>query len=412
MSISLLVFGSTKLRGGFYTSWLDPDPAEPGVRQKDVAERVRCIDFLVQSPLRLETYDESHEQDRLAGRAEHTAKDEVSAGVYEYARKLATLARETRTARNAASRYVLLLRGESGSGKEDLARFFHKHYMGTNEGAAGEQSAPVVVNCGAIPETLIESELFGHCKGAFTGAVSDRVGLLGRAEGGTLFLDEIGELTLTAQTRLLRFLQDGKILRVGDLKPDDKPLNAQVIAATHRDLRAMVIEGEFREDLYYRLTGIVLEVPPLRERPKDLECEVERIRQEYDVSIDADAMDRIRAYPWPGNFRELFNVVRACAINAVVMRGDGRISLADVNAAIARQGIEPVATVTGGEWAAAAGRAALAANLELDPAVEVFEREMVRAARAGARDQKAAAEKLGLSESRCSMLTKKLGLRK
>ena len=216
--------------------------------------------------------------------------------------------------RVAAFKSTVLLTGESGTGKEVLARAIHAQSPRRND-------AFVAVNCGAIPEALLESELFGHAKGAFTGADRSRRGLFSEADGGSLFLDEIGELPTALQVKLLRVLQEEEIRPVGESK--SRPVDVRVIAATARDLPADVATGRFREDLFYRLDVVRLEVPPLRERPKDVPLLVDhfvaRFRETLgkNVRIVTDeALEKLVAYPWPGNVRELENVIERGAILA------------------------------------------------------------------------------------------------
>jgi two-component system, NtrC family, response regulator HupR/HoxA len=210
----------------------------------------------------------------------------------------------------------VLLLGESGTGKELLARAIHY--------ASPRLTGPFVVeNCAAIPDTLLESELFGHKRGAFTGAVDDHVGLFQRADGGTVFLDEIGETSPLFQVKLLRVLQEGELRPVGAAR--SIPVDVRVIAATHRDLEDDVRAGRFREDLYYRLAGVTLTIPPLRERPGDVLPIAEHLLAEAcrELALPAaafgdDARAVLMGYPWPGNIRELRNeVARALAL------GDG-----------------------------------------------------------------------------------------
>ncbi|QZI71620.1 sigma-54 dependent transcriptional regulator [Pseudomonas protegens] len=206
----------------------------------------------------------------------------------------------------------VLIQGESGTGKELVARALHN--------LSKRAKAPMIsVNCAAIPETLIESELFGHEKGAFTGASAGRAGLVEAADGGTLFLDEIGELPLEAQARLLRVLQEGEIRRVGSVQ--SQKVDVRLIAATHRDLKSLSKIGQFREDLYYRLHVIALKLPALRERGADvieianafLARQSARIGRS-DLKFAADAEQAIRHYSWPGNVRELENAVERAVI--------------------------------------------------------------------------------------------------
>jgi two-component system response regulator HydG len=206
----------------------------------------------------------------------------------------------------------VLIQGESGTGKELVARALHN--------LSRRAKAPMIsVNCAAIPETLIESELFGHEKGAFTGASAGRAGLVEAADGGTLFLDEIGELPLEAQARLLRVLQEGEIRRVGSVQ--SQKVDVRLIAATHRDLKNLAKTGQFREDLFYRLHVIALKLPALRERGADV-SEIAQVflkRQSAkagrtDLRFGADAEQAIRQYSWPGNVRELENAIERSVI--------------------------------------------------------------------------------------------------
>ncbi|GIZ12251.1 sigma-54 dependent transcriptional regulator [Pseudomonas sp. NCCP-436] len=206
----------------------------------------------------------------------------------------------------------VLIQGESGTGKELVARALHN--------LSRRAKAPMIsVNCAAIPETLIESELFGHEKGAFTGASAGRAGLVEAADGGTLFLDEIGELPLEAQARLLRVLQEGEIRRVGSVQ--SQKVDVRLIAATHRDLKTLSKTGQFREDLYYRLHVIALRLPALRERDGDvseiarafLERQCTRMGREP-MHFASDAEQAIRHYSWPGNVRELENAIERAVI--------------------------------------------------------------------------------------------------
>ncbi|MFK3772063.1 sigma-54-dependent transcriptional regulator [Pseudomonas sp. NPDC089406] len=206
----------------------------------------------------------------------------------------------------------VLIQGESGTGKELVARALHN--------LSRRAKAPMIsVNCAAIPETLIESELFGHEKGAFTGASAGRAGLVEAADGGTLFLDEIGELPLEAQARLLRVLQEGEIRRVGSVQ--SQKVDVRLIAATHRDLKNLAKAGQFREDLYYRLHVIALKLPALRERGSDVNeiANTFLARQSAragrdDLHFSSEAEQAIRHYSWPGNVRELENAVERAVI--------------------------------------------------------------------------------------------------
>ena len=206
----------------------------------------------------------------------------------------------------AVTDVTTLIQGESGSGKELLAHEIHHQSRRHN-------AEFVTINCAALPENLAESELFGHRKGAFTGAINDQVGRVQAANGGTLFLDEVGELPLSIQAKVLRFLESGECQPVG--QPRIESVDVRIIAATNRDLFAAVQEGTFREDLYYRLNVVPLQLPPLRARGKDIELLIGRLSSLLAIQhcLDAPrysvaALELMQAYSWPGNVRELRNV--------------------------------------------------------------------------------------------------------
>src|SRR5690606_22311679 len=212
----------------------------------------------------------------------------------------------------AASEASVFIHGESGSGKELLAQAIHK--------ASPRADKPfVAVNCGAIPEALLESELFGHRRGAFTGATKDHEGLFLSAEGGTLFLDEIGDMPLPLQVKLLRVLQERQVRPVGSTRA--VPVNVRIISATHRNLSEEMVAGRFREDLYYRLNVVSLELPSLSERREDIPLLanhfLQTLAQKYDKTLSgfaSDAMERLVSAPWPGNVRQLYNLVEQMVI--------------------------------------------------------------------------------------------------
>jgi DNA-binding NtrC family response regulator len=210
-------------------------------------------------------------------------------------------------ARAAPTKSTVLILGESGTGKELIARAIHEHSPRANHPF-------VAVDCGALTETLLESELFGHMRGSFTGALADKKGVFEEAQGGTCFLDEVGGISPNLQARLLRVLQEHEIRRVGG--KDWIPVDVRVVAATNRDLAEAVAKGEFRQDLYYRLDVITIQLPPLRERADDIPLLAEHFLKYYghengkSVPVFSDAaMELLRSHPWPGNIRELENAI-------------------------------------------------------------------------------------------------------
>ncbi len=285
--------------------------------------------------------------------------------------------------RVTASDVPVLVVGESGTGKELVARAVHQN---------GPRSRRpfVTENCASVPESLLESTLFGHVRGAFTGASSTRAGLFDVADGGTLFLDEIGEMPLAMQAKLLRVLQDGEVRPVGGER--SRKVDVRVIAATHRDLEAMVGEGRFREDLFYRLNVIALRVPPLRERAQDIPLLVEHFLKKHGggrgVKVTRGAMGKLVGFPWPGNVRQLENEVRRALVLA-----DGAIDVQELSADVAR------------------GGGAKAGGSDLRSRVDALEAELVTEALAKTRgNQTRAAQALGLSRFGLQKMMKRLGI--
>ncbi len=227
----------------------------------------------------------------------------------------------------AQSDVSVLINGQSGTGKEIVAQAIHN--------ASPRHDKPfVAINCGALPEQLLESELFGHARGAFTGAVSNREGLFQAAEGGTLFLDEIGDMPVALQVKLLRVLQERKVRPLGSNR--DFEINVRIISATHRDLPKAMARGEFREDLFYRLNVVNLKIPPLSERTEDIPLLANHLlRQSADRhkpfvrAFSSDAMKRLMAAKWPGNVRQLVNVIEQCvALTSSPVIGDALVEQA------------------------------------------------------------------------------------
>ena len=291
-------------------------------------------------------------------------------------------------ARAAASRATILIRGESGTGKELLARAIHH--------ASPKSKGPLVaVNMAAVPETLVESELFGHERGAFTGADRERRGRFELADGGSLFLDEIGDLPRATQAKLLRVLQEQTFERLGGTR--SLHVDARVIAATNRDLEAMVRLGEFREDLYYRLNVVTIDLPPLRSRREDIPLLVDHFLRRFAAeskaaveSVSREAMDVLLKYEYPGNVRELENIVH----RAVVLARGPVVSTADLPLHVAElrsEGQQPPASFV--------------------ERVAQFERELILEAleRAGGVQTRAARE-LGMSERHLRYKLRKYGL--
>jgi two-component system, NtrC family, response regulator PilR len=215
----------------------------------------------------------------------------------------------------------VLITGESGTGKELVARAIHENSMRA-------QAPFITINCGAFPETLLESELFGYMKGAFTGANENRQGLFQAAHGGTLFMDEIGNMSLTMQVKLYRVLQEGKVRPIGSTEESD--VDVRIIAATNKDFEKEIGEGRFREDLYYRLSVIPIQLPPLRERREDIPLlarhfleTFRKVMEKPVESISPEAMRRLESYDWPGNVRELENTME----RAVALETSGEVSL-------------------------------------------------------------------------------------
>jgi DNA-binding NtrC family response regulator len=232
----------------------------------------------------------------------------------------------------AGTKATVLIQGESGTGKEIVARAIHYQ--------SERSSRPfVVINCAAIPSNLLESELFGHERGAFTGAVKTKKGRLELADRGTLFLDEIGEMPKELQVKILRVLEEQKFQRVGGM--EDVAVDNRIIAATNKDLKQAVEAGSFRDDLYYRLNVIALLIPPLRERREDIPLLVEHFLKKHRqvfksrvVGVDADALQILTDYPWPGNVRELENTL----VRAMILCGSDTIQAQDLPAELSKEG--------------------------------------------------------------------------
>jgi two-component system response regulator AtoC len=293
----------------------------------------------------------------------------------------------------AAADVPVLIRGESGTGKELVARAIHV--------ASGRrQGRFVAVNCAAVPETLIESEIFGHEKGAFTGAAARRIGLLEQAQGGSFFLDEISEATLPFQAKLLRALQERTVTRVGGTEP--VAVDARILAATHRDLAEEVRAGRFREDLFYRIHAIPVALPPLRDRTEDIPLLAEHFLGQAAAregkkapELTPEAVAALLRHPWPGNVRELLNVLE----RARVLDSDGRIGPEDLP--------EPFRDAPG----RGARKAATAGQKPLREAREAFEKEyLVALLRANQGNVTEAARKAGLGRASINEKLRRYGI--
>jgi len=305
------------------------------------------------------------------------------------------------------SEATILLTGESGTGKEVVARMIHAR-------SPRREGQFVVVNCGALPGELLESELFGHVRGAFTGAVRDRVGRFELAHRGTLFLDEVGDLPLHLQVKLLRVLQERTFERVGENRT--RTTDARIIAATNVDLRKAVAEGRFREDLYYRLRVVPIEIPPLRERREDIEplarALLDRVarRERRAVRLSPNALRMLQAYSWPGNVRELENAIEYAV---AVARGQTLLPEdfpPEIRASAGPDaGPRASATDTPGTGAAPPGAATQTGTPPDDP--RGLERERIRRALEAARwRRQEAARRLGISRTTLWRKMRELGL--
>ena len=316
----------------------------------------------------------------------------------------------------ADSELPVLLLGETGVGKELFAHRLHQ--------LSRRARKPLVhVNCAALPESLAESELFGHVRGAFSGAVSERPGRFEAAEGGTLFLDEVGELPLAVQAKLLRTLQNGEIQRLGADQP--RRVNVRVIAATNRSLRDHVRDGSFRADLYHRLSVYPIPIPPLRERGNDVLLlagrflELNRARLGLrSLRLSVQAQDALHRYPWPGNVRELEHAISRAALKAVSRGADRRdivtleVDMLDLDAMEALDNALPVSDAAATPTFSANPPPALPAGATLRDVVDTSQRQAIRQALTQHQDNwAAAARQLGLDASNLHKLARRLGVK-
>jgi transcriptional regulator with PAS, ATPase and Fis domain len=292
----------------------------------------------------------------------------------------------------------VLITGESGTGKELIAQAIHYH-------SARKDKKFMAINCGGLPESILESELFGYRKGAFTGATENRQGLLEASNGGTLFLDEVGNLPINVQKTLLRFLQEQEFTRVGETSPTR--VDVRVISATNADLKEAVKKGEFREDLYYRLNVVNLHLPPLRERVEDIPLLAAHFIHLQNIKFgttikgfEKDAMQILCSFQWPGNIRQLKNVIEAC----MAMEGSDYISL---------ETLGQVIELPEGPHVAAQAGPVLMTEEPYTAALERFERDLLRdllKKHGGAVDS--AAKEAGMNMATLYRKIKKYGLKK
>ena len=296
----------------FITKPFDPETVAVVVRKAVEFHRLRQENHLLRKAVR-----DQYRLEQLVGTSEPIRQ------VLEFVRKVAD------------SDSTIMIQGESGTGKELVARMLHFNSL-------RKDRALVPVNCGAIPENLLESELFGHEKGSFTGATQSRMGRFELANGGTIFLDEIGEMSLSLQVKLLRVLQERAFERVGGNRTIQ--VDVRIVAATNQDLESLVEEKRFRQDLFYRLNVIPIVIPPLRERPSDIPLLIDhflthfnQVKQAKVAGIDPDALRLLMTYDWPGNIRELENMIE----RLVVLKKQGMLTVDDLPEKVSRKPVVP-----------------------------------------------------------------------
>jgi two-component system, NtrC family, response regulator PilR len=366
----------------YFTKPFNMDELRLKVRQQMEAHRLKQENVLLKRAL-----NSSHEFCNIIGRSD---------AMLEVFSMIETIARTNST---------VLITGESGTGKDLVARAVHYNSL-------RREHPFVALNCGAMPETLLESELFGHMRGAFTGADTNKKGLVEVAEHGTIFLDEIGEMTATMQVKLLRVLQDRRFRRVGGT--EEVQADIRVIAATNQELEKMVSDGKFREDLYYRVNVIQVQLPPLRERREDIPLLAEHFLAKFNEgvekpvrSISNEAMELLQAHHWPGNVRELENAIeRAVALERT------QVVLPESLPAQVRAGARGVGPSEASTGQRAAGMPELGEGFDLEALGEEFYRHYIALAldRAGGVQTKAA-EMLGMSFRSFRYYAKKFNLR-
>jgi anaerobic nitric oxide reductase transcription regulator len=401
MGLSLHVEGRT---------WgaLTLDALQTGTFDATARESLARYGLLVEAAVRITRLEQDNQALRLSRAPGPESDDGIpardDAEIIGQSAALQSLLHELQVV--AESELPVLLLGETGVGKELFARRLHR--------LSRRREKPLVhVNCAALPESLAESELFGHVRGAFSGASTDRPGRFEAAEGGTLFLDEVGELPLTVQAKLLRALQNGEIQRLGTDRP--RRVDVRIIAATNRQLRDQVREGHFRADLYHRLSVYPVPIPPLRERAQDVLLlagrflELNRARLGLrSLRLTPAAEDALLRYPWPGNVRELEHVIGRAALKAV-SRGATRQDIVSLPPELLDLDGPSLAPPVG---AAASARVPTGPLLPLRDAVDAFQREQIaRALQIHDGHWAAAARALGLDASNLHKLARRLGMK-
>ncbi|MFT0531502.1 nitric oxide reductase transcriptional regulator NorR [Castellaniella hirudinis] len=393
------------------------DALTTGTFDETARHRLRQLGLILQAAVRVSNLERETRQLRQLGTSQQGIERIGEASeILGHSEAIQSLLHELDLV--ADSELPILLLGETGVGKELFARRLHRH-------SRRSQRPMIQVNCAALPESLAESELFGHVKGAFSGATSDRPGRFEAAQGGTLFLDEVGELPLSLQAKLLRVLQNGEIQRLGtdqSIKTD-----VRIIAATNRDLKANTQAGLFRADLYHRLSVYPIPIPPLRERDRDIQIlaghflEFNRARLGLrGVRLSYAAEQALQQYPWPGNVRELEHVISRAALK-MLSRGASRDQVLTIEADLLDLDILPPAApadrpVTAAPPETAADDAATPALADIPPlrtAVDACQRQAIAQALAAAQGNWAqAAKALGLDASNLHKLAKRLGMKK
>ncbi|MDF1836385.1 MAG: sigma-54 dependent transcriptional regulator [Planctomycetota bacterium] len=396
-------------------AWEGPDPAGfegvlIGIGEASGSDGPRPFSWLstpCKPPEILRAFGHAREQDSLRKENQNLrAKLKQSLGFDGFNSVDPHMDAVLETARAVApSRATVLILGESGTGKTRLARTLHEN--------SNRKDAPfTVVHCGALPSALLESELFGHAKGAFTGAIRDKPGRFEEADGGTIFLDEINSAPLDLQVKLLRVIQERVLERVGENRT--RKVDVRIIAASNQDLQQAIDAGDFREDLYWRLNVVSLALPPLRERPQDLARLVEvflrRFAADYDRPIprpDAGALEILSSYDWPGNIRQLENVIE----RAVLMADGDRLHVGALPADLVEEARKHSAGMQASEPNLQLGMDRLRAIIPLKTALEGPEKAiLIHALEATQGNRKQAAEELGINRTTLFNKMRKHGL--